>query len=131
MAFIPQGDDYSADRIITEFKSLVSLEEQLKFVLLHLYSLPADKQAGFRQQILEFEKILSNSKFMRMVRHRDAMITDYAWEYFGKDYGDEDPFVFDTRLEDRIQTISMKILAVIGLVVKALKEDIFQVGNEA
>jgi hypothetical protein len=68
--FMPQNEDYTADRIITEFKSLVSLEEQLKFVLLHLYSLPADKQQGFRQQILDFEKLLANNKFMRLVRHR-------------------------------------------------------------
>jgi hypothetical protein len=64
--FMPQNEDYTADRIITEFKSLVSLEEQLKFVLLHLYSLPADKQQGFRQQILDFEKLLANNKFMRL-----------------------------------------------------------------
>jgi hypothetical protein len=125
------NDDYSADRIITEFKSLISLEEQIKFVLLHLYSLPSDKQAQFSPQIIEFEKILNHGKFMRLVRHRDAMTEEFKWEYFGKDYGEEDPFIFDARLEERITTISMKLLAVIGLIVKTLKENVFQVDDNA
>jgi len=131
MPFLPQNDDYTADKIISEFKSLVSVEEQLKFVLLHLYSLPMEKQKTFRQQILQYEKLLTNNKYMRAIRFRDATIIDYSVEYFGKDFGEDDPFLYNSKLEESITRLSMKLLATIGLIVKSIKENIFQVDDNA
>lgn len=131
MPFLPQSDDYGADRIIADFKSIEKIEEQLKFVLLQLYSLPMDKQKTFRNQIIQFEKMFVNQKYMRKIRHRDAMIEENSQEYFGKDYGEDDPFLYNPKLEESITRLSMKLLATIGLIVKSMKENIFSVDDNA
>lgn len=130
MPFLPQSDDYSSEKIITEFKSIECVEEQLKYVLLHLYSLDKNGQERFRDQIIEYEKYLSNTKFMRQIRYRDAIIRDYSAEYFGQDYGDDDPFIYDEKLEMQINRINMRLLATIGLIAKSMKETNFAVDDE-
>jgi len=130
MPLFQPSDDMSADKLISDFKSLDKLEEQLKFVLLHLYSLTKEEQDRFRPQIVEYEKLLSNTKFMRKVKYRDSLILDYPTEYFGNDYGEEDPFMYDEELENQIIKIGMRLLATVGLIAKSMKERSVSIGDE-
>lgn len=124
------SEDYDAERLIAEFKSIDEIEEQLKFVLLHLYSLNRETQEKFRSQIIEYEKLLGNTKFMRQIKYRDSLVSDYATEYFGNDYGEDDPFVYDEKLELQINKIGMRLLATVGLIAKSMKEKTFVIGED-
>jgi hypothetical protein len=131
MGFIPSSsDDYNAEKLIFDFKSITSLEEQLKFVLLQLYTLDQEAQQRFRPQIIECEKILANIKFMRQVKYRDSLVFDYPSEYWGNDFGEDDPFIYDEKLEVQINKISMRLMATVGLIAKSLKEKNFVVGDD-
>lgn len=130
MNFQP-SDDYSSDHLIGEFKSIETLEEQLKFVLLHLYSLKQETQEQFRSQIIEYERLLQSPQFRRAIKYRDSLLKDYASEYMGKDFGDDDPFVYNEKLETEIIKIEMKLLATIGLIAKSMKEKGVFIGDEA
>jgi len=124
------NNDIMPETIISTFKSLDKLEEQLKYVLVLLYQLDMKTQQKFQDQILKFEEILSNTDFMRQVRHRDALVEDYPAEYFGRDYGYDDPFLFDEKLEKKINEISMEIMATLGLMIKEMKESSLFIGDE-
>lgn len=112
-----------ADSIIASFKSMSGVEEQLKYTIVLLYQLPVQQQEDFREYLLEFEKIFENIEFMRKIRYRDSLVRDYSSEYFGKDYLPDDPFLFDRELEKRINAVTMKIMACLGMVVKSLKDN--------
>jgi hypothetical protein len=131
MHFDNQDNDMLAERLIIEFKSITSVEEMLKYMLAHLYALDANLIEKFRNQIVEYEKLLANVKFMRAIRYRDAMIRESAEEYFGDDYGDDDPYMYNEELEEEIQKISMRLLATLGMVVKQLKNKSVDIGDDA
>jgi hypothetical protein len=130
MGMFNGSDDFNADKLISDFKSMNKIEEQLKFVLLHLYSLDRDTQEKFRPQIVEYEKIMANNVFMRQVKYRDSLAEDYPSEYFGTDFGDDDPFIYDEKLELQISKISMRLLATVGLIAKAMKEKNIVIGED-
>lgn len=128
MAF--DQDSIMSETIISTFKSLDKLEEQLKYVLVLLYQLDQKSQEKFQEQIVEFEDYFADTEFMRFVRHRDALVKDYPAEYFGRDYGFDDPFQFNPELEKKINDISMKIMAVLGLIIKSMKESHLFIGDD-
>lgn len=115
--------------IITTFKSLSSLEEQLKYAILLIYQLKTYQQEKYDDDLQMFEQVFNNIEFMRLVRHRDSLVRDYPAEYFGKDYGSDDPFLFHQKLEKRINDISMNIMSVLGRIIRDLKEDTIQLGE--
>jgi len=130
MALFNQGDDFNAERIISDFKSIEGIEEQLKFVLLHLYALDKDNQEKFRPQIIQYEKLVGNVKFMRKIRYRDSILKEFSSEYYGNDYGDDDPFMYNEELEVQINKIGMRLLATVGLVAKSMKEKNIVIGED-
>lgn len=121
------GADNSADNWISQFRIIDKIYEQLKFIVVLLYSLDTEGQKKFRPQILKFEKYLSNNVLMRKIRYRDALISDHPTEYYGKDLGDDDPFLYLEELEAKITNLSMEIMACLGLVVKHVKEQEFTI----
>lgn len=123
-------NELMADSIIGTFKSLDSLEEQLKYVLVLMYQLKSDAQKKFQDEIEQFEEYFSDIDFMRRVRHRDSLVKDYPSEYFGRNYGRDDPFFYDREIEKKINDISMEIMACLGLVVKSLKEVTFYLDDD-
>lgn len=131
MHFTNEDNDMLAERLIIEFKSITSVEEMLKYMLAHLYALDASLIEKFRNQIVEYEKLLANVKFMRAIRYRDAMIRESAEEYFGDDYGEDDPYIYNEELEEEIQKITMRLLATLGMVVKQLKNKSVDIGDDA
>lgn len=121
-----EGVDFQFINLMSQFKGMDSLTEQLKFILVLLYSLDSDKQDLFYENIKKFEEIQSDMEFMRQVKYRDSLVKDYASEYFGKDYADDDPFIYMPQLENKINEISLEIMNVLGMVIKSLsKEQIF------
>jgi len=124
-------NEIMSETILSTFKSLEKLEEQLKYVLVLMYQLDQKTQEKFQDQIIEFEEYFADNEFMRVVRHRDALVKDYTAEYFGKDYGFDDPFQFDVELEKKINEIGMKIMATLGLIIKAMKESHLFIGDDA
>jgi len=131
MGFGIEDNQIMTETIISTFKSLDKLEEQLKYCLVLLYQLTEDQQNVFNEQIVEFEGYFADINFMREVRHRDAMVKDYSAEYFGKDYGFDDPFQFNPKLEKKINIISMRIMATLGLLIKQIKEQHINISDEA
>jgi hypothetical protein len=115
--------DVEAHQILTHFKSIHKLTEQMNYVLTLLYSLDSKTAEKFRPEILWLEKVMGDLVFMRRVRHRDAMVEQYPAEYFGRDYGQDDPFLYDAEIESAIQDVSMRCLAVVGRVISTMKED--------
>ena len=124
------NNEIMAETIISTFKSLEKIEEQLKYVLILLYQLDSNLQTKFQDQILEFEKLFNDDEFIRKVRYRDALVKEYPTEYFGRDYGFDDPFKFDKKLEDKINKLSMRIMAVLGLIIKEIKESKLYIPDE-
>lgn len=123
-------DSFQALNILSNFKSIDTLTEQMNFVLILLYSLEGDKQAVFEAEIKKFEDILADIKFMRLVRHRDSLVKDYPSEYFGRDYGEGDPFVFNEQLEDRIKEIEIELMGVLGRVIKVMGQTHIVIGED-
>jgi len=113
-------DNFQAINLLSQFKSIETLTEQMNFVLVLLYSLEGDKQEIFEAEIKKFEGILSDMKLMRRVRHRDSLVKDYPAEYFGRDYGEGDPFQFKEKLEIIIKEIEIELMAVLGRVIKVM-----------
>lgn len=104
---------------ISEFKGIEKLAEQLQFILVLLYSQPEEIKNLFEAEILKFEKIWGDIKFMREVKHRDSLVNDYPSEYFGMDYGEDDPFKFKEDVEKRINKLSLEIMGVLGRIIKS------------
>lgn len=125
-----EQNEIMAETIISTFKSLDKVEEQIKYVLVLLYQLDMANQEKFQEQILEFENYFSDIEFMKLVRYRDALVKDYSAEYFGRDYGIDDPFLFNKELEQKINEISMKIMATLGLIIKSMKESIVNIPDD-
>ncbi len=122
--------DYAYESWISQFKSMQKLTEQLQFMLTILYSLDGTGQAKFQDNILSFEKIRADHDLMRKVMLRDAIVVENPVEYFGKDFGLDDPFKYDKKLEEQIANISIDIMACLGLVIKYLKAQDFHIGDE-
>ena len=91
--------DYAYENWINQFKSMNKLTEKLQFIVTILNSLNSEGQKKFHSFLIKFEKIMMNHQFMRMVQHRDAMVNENPVEYFGKDYGFDDPFKYNKDLE--------------------------------
>lgn len=108
---------------ITQFKSIEKLSEQLKFVVTILYSLEGKKQELFEAEIKKFEDIMMDLPFMRKVKLRDALVDDYPAEYYGRDYGGDDPFRYDKTVESAIADISLQLMAVLGRIIKVSKDN--------
>lgn len=125
------GDsEFVTNNWILQFKSMEKLTEKLQFVLLILYSVESPVQKKFEREILKFEDYLNDVKFMRAVKHRDALVDEYSAEYFGKDYGGDDPFSYNFKLEMKINKISMDLLSTLGRLIKVVKESEFSVGAD-
>lgn len=110
------------DTIMQNFKSMTKLKEQLRYVLLILYQLDNEGQKKFQDSILKIEKYLSDVKFMRAIGERDGMVDEHPIEYYGKDFGYDDPFIYKQKLEFRINTIELELLGILGLVIKHMKQ---------
>lgn len=123
-------DSFEAINILSQFKSIETLTEQMNFILVLLYSLDGDKQTIFEAEIKKFEDILSDVKFMRRVRHRDALVKDYPAEYFGRDYGEGDPFQFRQKLEKEIKEIEIELMGVLGRIIKVMSQTTIVLGDD-
>lgn len=121
--------DYAYDSWISQFKSIQKLTEQLQFIMTILYSLDGTGQKKFQTNILKFERIRADHDFMRKVMLRDAIVVENPVEYFGKDFGLDDPFKYDKDLEKQIANLSIDIMACLGLVIKYLKAQDFHIGD--
>jgi len=126
-----EDNEMIANQMINQFKSLDKLEEQLKYILTLLYSLDADSQEHFQPEILKFENIFLRNEYIRQVRHRDALVNDYPAEYFGKDFGQDDPFLYKKKLEQDMTNVSLEIMAVLGRIIKRMKAQNIVIGDEA
>jgi len=129
MAF-NEDKDYEISQVINNFKGIDKLEEQIKFVLLYIYQLEAAKQELFHAEILKYEELLLNHDFFRRVKRRDALVEKHPGEYFGKDYDYDDPFLYDSEIETQISNISLQLINLLGLVLKAMKENNFMLDDE-
>lgn len=116
---------------MSQFKGMDSLSDQLNFILVLLYSLDGDTQALFEPEIKKFEDITMDIDFMRLVKHRDALVNDYPAEYFGRDYSSDDPFIFNAELEKQINEISLEIKSVLGRVLKTMAKEEIVISDEA
>lgn len=125
-----QQDDYTGEHILSEFKGIISLEEQLKYVLTLLYSLDDNGQSMFRRQILEYEKIWMDMHFIRGVRERDGLVKEFTVEYHGRDYGEDDPFIYKEELEKKLNQITLRLMATLGLIIKYTKQKVVEIGDE-
>ena len=124
------NQDMMVDSIIQTFKSMTRLKEQLRYVLLILYQLDNEGQQRFQSSILKIEKYLKNIKFMRAVSERDGIVDEHPIQYFGRDYGYDDPYTYAEELEQQINQIELELLAILGMVIKHLKNE-FHIGDEA
>lgn len=118
----------SPDSWLSEFRQIEKLTEQLKYVLVLLYSLSQAGQEHFHPEILKLEKYYQNHALMRKIKYRDAVLQDYAVEYLGVDYS-EDPFEYDEQLERSITTIEMQLMALLGRIIKFVKESEFKISD--
>lgn len=121
--------EYTYENWIAQFRTMEKLTDQLRFILTILYSLDAETQKQFHEQILKFEKIFESQNFMRKVKHRDALIENYATEYFGEDKGIDDPFRYKGDTEKLITKLSLEIMNCLGLIIKHLKSTEFTIGD--
>ena len=74
---------------------------------------------------------MKDTKFMREVNERDGLIVEYAVEYYGRDYGQDDPFLYKERLEVKINKIELDLLAILGRAIKYMKKDTLNILDEA
>jgi hypothetical protein len=115
-------DSMMADTILSRFTAMKSLKEQLRYVLVLMYQLDAKGQDLFHEHTVKLERYLGNVKFIRAVGERDGLVEDHPVEYYGRDFGYDDPFIYKEKLEVQINKIELELLAIIGLVIKYLKE---------
>lgn len=113
--------EYTYENWISQFKSMTKLSEQLQFILLILNSLEGDSQEQFYNELTKFEEYFTDQEFMRKVKARDALIDSNPAEYYGRDFGEDDPYQYDQELEKNITEISMDILTTLGRVIKLMK----------
>lgn len=131
MIFRPDTDDAQGNFWLSEFKGIKSFREQLSYILGILYSLEPETQELFQADMQKMEKLFLNMNFYREVEHRDALVQDYPAEYFGKDYGDDDPFLFKARTEQQITKLSLELLGILGRIIKANRGKGINVSDEA
>ena len=125
------GENYELLSIMTHFKSIETLTERLDYILVLLYSLDGESQALFEAEIKKFENILTDIDFMRQVKYRDSLVRDYPTEYYGRDYSQEDPFLFLPDLEKQINEINIEIMAVLGRIIKVMSDSEVHIGDDA
>ena len=130
MNYLPDDSDSQGNMWLAEFKSMEKLEEQLQFVIVILYSLSDDLQELFHAEIQRYEKIWSDINFMRDVRLRDSLVKEYPAEYFGRDYGGDDPFIFNMQVEVRINKLQLELMGVLGRIIKSTRGSGFVLGDE-
>lgn len=129
--FRPDTEDSQGNIWLSEFKGIKSFREQLSYILGILYSLEPETQQLFDADIKKLERLFLNINFYREAEHRDALIKDYPAEYFGKDYGDDDPFLFKQNVEMQITKLSLELLGILGRIIKANRGKGINVGDEA
>lgn len=125
-----QPQDYTYENWISQFKSMNKLSEQLQFILTILNSLEGDIQKEFHDEIVEFEGYYMDDNFMRKVKERDAIISENPAEYYGRDFGNDDPYKYDKQVERKITEISMNIMATLGRIIKLMKSKEFFIGED-
>jgi len=125
------GDDnWQFINLMSQFKGMDSLSDQLNFILVLLYSLDGETQTLFEPEIKKFEDFTLDIDFMRKVKHRDSLVKNYASEYFGRDYTEDDPFLFNPDLEKQINEISLEIKSVLGRVLKTMAREEIVIDDE-
>lgn len=127
---IPDTPEMRYETWIVQLKNTDKLSEQLVFILTILNSLEGSIQKDFQDQILKFESYYKNQKLMRHIKHRDALISEYPTEYYGHDYGEDDPFLYKKDVELQITKISLEIMSTLGMVIKRLKNTEFNIDDE-
>jgi hypothetical protein len=124
-SFMLDDDSYMAHQqaiqIINQIRQIEKVEQQLKYVQMLINSLTVDSKENFRDDLVYIEKFLLDPKFLRELRERDAMVIDYAMEYFGKDFGDSDPFLYKDEFERKLVRISFRVMEIAGRIVQELK----------
>ena len=125
-----EDNSFQVINLLSQFKSIETLTEQINFVLILLYSLDGEKQPIFEAEIKKFENLLTDIKFMRKVRHRDSLVKDYPAEYFGRDFGEGDPFHFEEDLEIEIKEFEIELMAVLGRVIKVMSTTDINIGED-
>lgn len=123
-------DEFSTNALLREFKSIDAIEHQLKYILSLLYSLDPKSKELFSADTRKLERLLNNQKFLRSIRYRDSLVTEYSMEYYGRDYGDDDPFHYNQKLERDIQNLSMELMRMLGSIINVLKDTSIFVRDE-
>lgn len=119
----PQG-------ILMGYKSLNLFKEQMNYVLLLLYTLDHDKRKQFKPEIDKFETIFMDLDFKRKVERRDGLVQQYPVEYWGKDYGHDDPFQFDELTEEKVTELQLELMGVLGRIISLMQEDVINLDGE-
>ena len=128
MAF--ESDDYVGTNLLSQFKSCQTLTEQLNFIMPLLYSLDTDTKKLFDGEIRKFERLELDVDFMRAIKHRDSLIQDFSTEYFGQDFGSDDPFLYDKELETQIARLSLELMSILGRVINVMKKEQILIPDE-
>lgn len=123
-------DEFSTNVLLREFKSINAIEHQLKYILSIIYSLDAKSKEIFSADTRKLERLLNNQRFLRNIRYRDSLVTEYSMEYYGRDYGEDDPFKYNDALERQIQNLSMELMRILGSIIQVVKETSLFVRDE-
>lgn len=123
-------DEFSTNVLLRDFKSINAIEPQLKYILSIIYSLDAKSKEIFSADTRKLERLLNNQRFLRNIRYRDSLVTEYSMEYYGKDYGEDDPFKYNDDLERQIQNLSMELMRILGSIIQVVKETSLFVRDE-
>jgi len=123
-------EEFSTNMLLREFKSLDAIEHQIKYILSLLYSLDPKSKEMFSADTRKLERLMNNQRFLRSIRYRDSLVTEYAMEYYGKDYGEDDPFHYNDKLERDIQNLSMELMRMLGSIINVMKASSIMVRDE-
>lgn len=119
-----------AQSILFNYKSLSLFKEQLNYVLLIIYSLDHETRKQFDPEMRKFEAVFLDLGFKRKVERRDGLVKEYPVEYFGKDYGHDDPFQFDELTEEKITEYQLELMGIIGRIISLMQEDVISLDGE-
>lgn len=122
--------DYTYENWIVQLKNTPRISDQLTFILTILNSLDVKIQKDFQDYMSRFEGYFKNQSLMRQIKHRDSLISEYPSEYYGRDYGDDDPFEYKEEIEFKITTISLEIISCLGFVIKKIKSQEFMIDDD-
>ena len=123
-------EEWSTNTLLREFKSINAIEPQIRFILAILYSLDPKSKELFSADTRKLERLLNNQKFLRNIRYRDSLVTDYSMEYYGRDYGEDDPFRYNDKLERDIQNLSLELMRILGSIINVMKDTSIFVRDE-